>query len=194
MLQAAEACRDVFSKFSFFIKDVASSPASLVAELRKLNDYLVTSPHKYLTRDGIDHLDCIMLPKLQHIRVASRELKGFEIPHEFVGLWRYFKTAYETDVFTQTCPSDQEIVAHWVDKPLCPQSSKERIIQAALDGSSTHSLSLPEGLVLWDVVPVNLYPWGGIVCYTLQIIWLHKCVRVLFLVGSLLSNASWDKC
>ena len=37
-VKAAEACRDVFSKFSFFIKDVATTPAALVAELQKLND------------------------------------------------------------------------------------------------------------------------------------------------------------
>jgi chloride intracellular channel protein 2 len=145
-IQAAEACRDVFSKFSFFIKDVATSPTALVAELQKLNDYLASSPHKYLCRDGPDHLDCIMLPKLQHIRVASRDLKGFEIPHEMTALWRYMDMAYHTDVFTQTCPSDQEIVCHWVEKPQCPQYSKEKKIQVALSDKASYSLSIPPGV------------------------------------------------
>jgi hypothetical protein len=147
-VKAAEACRDVFSKFSFFIKDVATSPAALIAELQKLNDYLASSPHKYLCRDGPDHLDCIMLPKLQHIRVASRELKDFEIPNELTALWRYMDKAYHTDEFTQTCPSDQEIVSHWVDKPLCPQYTKEKRIKVALADNSTYSLSLPAGVTI----------------------------------------------
>jgi glutathione S-transferase len=147
-VMAAEACRDVFSKFSFFIKDVATTPAALVAELQKLNDYLASSPHKFLCRDGPDHLDCIMLPKLQHIRVAARELKGFEIPHEMTGLWRYMNTAYHTEVFTQTCPSDQEIVSHWVDKPQGPQYTKEKRIQVALSDQATFTLTLPAGVVV----------------------------------------------
>lgn len=147
-IKAAEACRDVFSKFSFFIKDVASSPAALITELHKLNDYLMTSPHKFLCRDGLDHLDCLMLPKLQHIRVASRDLKGFEIPADLKGFWRYMDAAYHTDVFTQTCPSDQEIVSQWMEKPQCPQHSKEKKIQAALSDAITFSLTLPPGVTL----------------------------------------------
>lgn len=147
-LKAAEACRDVFSKFSFFIKDVATTPAALIAELQKLNDYLASSPHKYLCRDGPDHLDCLMLPKLQHIRVASKELKGFEIPAELTAFWRYMDTAYHTDIFTQTCPSDQEIVAHWVDKPQCPQYTKEKKIKVALGENATYSLCIPSNVQL----------------------------------------------
>ena len=89
-----------------------------------------------------------MLPKLQHIRVAARDLKGFEIPHELTALWRYLDTAYHTDVFTQTCPSDQEIVSHWVDKPQCPQYTKEKKIQVALGEQKTFSLSVPAGVVV----------------------------------------------
>jgi len=147
-VKAAEACRDVFSKFSFFIKDVSTTPVALLAELQKLNDYLVSSPHKYLCRDGLDHLDCIMLPKLQHIRVASRGFKGFDIPHELTGLWRYMDTAYHTDVFTQTCPTDQEILSHWVDKPQCPQYTKEKRREVQLSDASTYSLSIPPGIVV----------------------------------------------
>lgn len=147
-VKAAEACRDVFSKFSFFIKDVANSPTALIAELQKLNDYLANSPHKYLCRDGPDHLDCIMLPKLQHIRVVSREFKDFEIPHELTALWRYMDTAYHTEIFTKTCPSDQEIVSHWVDKPQCPQYTKDKRIKVALSDKSSYSLSIPAGITV----------------------------------------------
>jgi len=147
-IQAAEASRDVFSKFSFFVKDVSATSAPFFAELRKLNDYLASSPHKYLCRDGPDHLDCMMLPKLQHIRVVSHELKATELPHDLTAFWRYMNTAYHTDVFTQTCPSDQEIVSHWVEKPQCPQFTKEKKIKAALADTTTYSLSIPPGLTI----------------------------------------------
>ena len=58
-------------------------------------------------------------------------------------------TAYHTDVFTQTCPSDQEIVSHWVDKPQGPQYTKEKgRIQVALADQTTFSLTLPAGVVV----------------------------------------------
>ena len=72
--------QDVFSKFTFYIKEVSHSSTPLLAELYKLNTYLLESPHRFLTRDIPDHLDCMMLPKLQHIRVAAKVhtfLSGF---------------------------------------------------------------------------------------------------------------------
>jgi chloride intracellular channel protein 2 len=44
--------------------------------------------------DRPDHLDCQLLPKLQHIRVAARALRGFDIPLEMKTLWRYLGNAY----------------------------------------------------------------------------------------------------
>lgn len=43
---AARACRDVFQKFSFYVKDVSHSKEQLVAELRRLDNYLVESNHR----------------------------------------------------------------------------------------------------------------------------------------------------
>lgn len=120
--EANDKCLNLFSKFSFFIKNVSHKPEALNNELRKLNDYLNKSQHRFLCRDELDHLDCLMLPKLQHIRVAVRELKGWDIPASYTGLWRYLKNAYESDVFRQTCPSDQEICNFWLSKTdLSPQ-------------------------------------------------------------------------
>ena len=124
-VKAAKATRDVFSKFSFYVKDVSHSSQPLLSELRKLNEYLVQSPHKFLCRDIPDHLDCITLPKLQHIRVVAKAVKGFDIPAEFKGLWRYLGNAYASEVFRQTCPSDSEILYHWLNKPELPKLQKD---------------------------------------------------------------------
>ena len=55
------------------------------------------------------HLDCELLPKLHHLRVAASKLKSFEIRPEFTGVWRYLNNAYNDDTFQKTCPPDQVI-------------------------------------------------------------------------------------
>lgn len=142
--QAAAACMDVFSKFSFYVKDVAHSSASLVAELQKLNAYLEDSPHQFLCRDGApDHLDCMMLPKLQHIRVVAKTFRDFDIPSNLKGLWRYLRNAYESPVFKQSCPSDQEIIRHWMEKKECSALVQEKKITAFLESPEIRSFSCP---------------------------------------------------
>lgn len=146
---AARACRDVFSKFSFYIKEVSHSHDALLAELHRLNAYLDESHHRFLCRNDPDNLDCIMLPKLQHIRVAARALKGFDIPAQLTGLWSYLATAYETPAFRNSCPSDQEIIEHWQGKAEC--SSFDRKLTATARASTvvpaaTHSWDVPAGI------------------------------------------------
>lgn len=140
---AATACKDVFSKFTFYIKDVSHSSTPLLAELYKLNTYLLESPHRFLTRDIPDHLDCIMLPKLQHIRVAAKAFKDFEIPTTLTGFWKYMSTAYESPVFRQSCPSDQEIIHHWLSKTDGPTMDKAKRAAFKFDGPLVYSCSAP---------------------------------------------------
>ncbi len=145
-VKASQASLDVFSKFSFYIKDVSHSPGPLMAELQKLNAYLEQSPHKFLCRDVPDHLDCLLLPKLQHIRVVIKVFKDLEIPSELRGLWRYLANAYESDVFKQTCPSDQEIVYHWISKPELPRLSKAKEHEYSTERAARHTFNLPKGI------------------------------------------------
>ena len=144
---ANSACMDVFSKFSFYVKDVAHSSTALVAELAKLNSYLEDTDNQFLCRDGMpDHLDCMMLPKLQHIRVIAKAFKNFDIPATMKGLWRYLRNAYDSQVFTLTCPSDQEIVYHWQSKPECPALSKEKQAYFKPEGEPRYSFDVPKDI------------------------------------------------
>ena len=117
---------DVFAKFSYYVKQVSHSPINLLKELQAINDYLETSNTKFMCRDELCHLDCLMLPKLQHIRVAAKAFKDFEIPDDMVGLWGYLGNAYRNDTFRKTCPSDQEIVYEWESKQETPELSDEK--------------------------------------------------------------------
>lgn len=84
-----------FRRFSFYIRDVAHSPAALLQELRRIDAHLAESETSFMRRnDRPDHLDCMLLPKLQHIRVAAGALRDFDIPAELTALWRYLGNAY----------------------------------------------------------------------------------------------------
>ncbi|XP_050700091.1 chloride intracellular channel exl-1-like [Eriocheir sinensis] len=78
-------------------------------------------PPQYLCRDTLTHLDCEVLPKLQHLRVAAKALKNYDIPTQLRGFWRYLHAAYTHPVFVRTCPCDQEIILHWHDRPETPK-------------------------------------------------------------------------
>jgi len=143
---AARACRDVFSKYSFYVKDVSHSADSLLGELRRLDAYLTESPHRFLCRDIPDHLDCLMLPKLHHIRVVAHVLKNFDIPQQLAALWGYLAAAYETPAFRNSCPSDQEIVEHWQSKPECPSLNKTAAAYYSIDAPARYSFDVPAGI------------------------------------------------
>ena len=106
---------NVFSKFSHFIRDV-SSQTSLEAELDRINKYLKKCQDDgktFLCGDYLTKLDCSLLPRLQHIRVASEGIKRYKIPARFTSLWKYLDSAYKTEAFQKSCPSDREIIWHW---------------------------------------------------------------------------------
>ena len=84
-----------------------------------------------------------MLPKLQHIRVVSLAFKGFEIPQELTGLWRYLSTCYNSDFFKQTCPSDQEIIYHWMNKPELARLPKQAESLIAVGVTPKFSFDVP---------------------------------------------------
>ena len=85
-----------------------------------MDDYLREVNFAFMCCDQITHLDCLLLPKLQHIRVAAHAYRDFEIPRDLKYLWRYLQNAYGSEIFQKSCPSDQEIVYHWASKPELP--------------------------------------------------------------------------
>ncbi|XP_070567536.1 chloride intracellular channel protein 5-like [Ptychodera flava] len=111
---------DVFQRFSRFIKNDDSSKDeilrnSLQKEVASLDAFLKSedSPGKFLDGDTMTQLDCNMLPKLHHIRVASKHFKNFELPEEYDGLWAYLNAAYETEEFKDTMYPDEEVIHGW---------------------------------------------------------------------------------
>ncbi|XP_076361138.1 chloride intracellular channel exl-1-like [Tachypleus tridentatus] len=143
--EAEKSCKDIFQKFCFFIKEVSKNSSHLMSELKKLNEFLLSNETSFLCGNKISHLDCEVLPKLHHIRIASMCLKQFEISLDLRGIWRYLKNAYNNDIFIKTCPSDQEISLHWADKPETPNFTIEQHAQITKE-EARYSLSVPPGI------------------------------------------------
>ena len=143
-VKSHQSCLEVFSKFSYYIKDVSHSPAGLISELRKINKALEQNGSKFLAEDYMTHLDCMMLPKLQHIRVASKAFKNFEFPEDLTFLWRYLGRCYESDVFRKTCPSDQEVVHHWTTKPELSKLGMEKELLYSTETPPRYSHQIPD--------------------------------------------------
>jgi len=122
---AEAATRDFFSKFCFFIKAVSRDSTALEHSLAKLDRFLSHLPSSFLCGDTISHLDCEILPKLHHLRVAAGILKGFHISSSYRGIWRYLHAGYNCSVFSKSCPPDQEIVLHWAGRPDTPTITME---------------------------------------------------------------------
>ncbi|CAF2260166.1 unnamed protein product [Rotaria magnacalcarata] len=119
--EALKIQSNVFKRFTYLIKDVHTDSQTLLYELEKIDKFLRERGTKYISANRITGLDCSLWPKLQHIRVAANYILNLSIPVEFSALWNYLASAYELDAFVKSCPSDQEIVLHWIRR----ESSKE---------------------------------------------------------------------
>nr|XP_046176174.1 trichohyalin-like isoform X1 [Oncorhynchus gorbuscha] len=127
---------DVFSKFSAYIKNPRKDTndgleKALLKSLRRLDEFLRTplpeeidanstedpqeSTRCFLDGPDLTLADCNLLPKLHIIKVVARKYRGFEIPVEMAGVWRYLNHAYKREEFTNTCPVECEIEFAYID-------------------------------------------------------------------------------
>ena len=74
--EALAVTRNLFSKFCFFIKGVSNSSAGLLRELTRIDNYLGKVSSKFLWTDKLTYADCLLLPRLQHVRVAAKVFRG----------------------------------------------------------------------------------------------------------------------
>lgn len=49
------------------------------------------------------------------MKVVAKKYRGFEIPADMTGLWRYLNRAYQREEFTKTCPAEREIQFAYLD-------------------------------------------------------------------------------
>ena len=110
----------VFHKFCQLVRNADPSGdeplrRGLHEELRKLNGFLVSDkmPGPFLFGETPGIPDCILLPKLLHIKVVAKEFKGFELPEDLTGIHKYLEEASKMEAFTKTSPAEDVIVDGW---------------------------------------------------------------------------------
>jgi hypothetical protein len=115
---------DLYMKFSQFLK-VGGDSTALVRTLEKVEGHLRDNGTRFMLGPNLTRADCYLLPTLQHIRVAGKAYKGFEIPTELRFIWRYLKNAYSMDAFLESCPADREIITHYATKVAAPAGKSQ---------------------------------------------------------------------
>ncbi|MED6244487.1 hypothetical protein ATANTOWER_013064 [Ataeniobius toweri] len=135
-LEANTAGIDIFAKFSAYIKNPRGEAhdaleKALLKSLHHLDDFLRTplseeidadadgdlpeSSRSFLDGPELTLADCNLLPKLHILKVVVKKYRGFEIPAEMTGVWRYLTCAYQRKEFTSTCPAEREIKFAYMD-------------------------------------------------------------------------------
>ncbi|XP_076373883.1 chloride intracellular channel Clic-like isoform X2 [Tachypleus tridentatus] len=105
---------DLYSKFKLVLnKGGDQRKRALLNQLRNIDTHLSKTEGRFLTGDTMCCFDCELMPRLQHIRVAGKYFVDFEIPEDMSNLWQYMYHMYQLDVFTQSCPADQDIINHY---------------------------------------------------------------------------------
>ena len=116
--EAIVAGSNIFQKFCALIKNKdpakdAILKTALLKRMEELESLLKSSNGLFMEGDSLRLSDCSLLPKLLLVRVAAKELKGFEIPARLQGVWDYIRAGEKHIAFRETCPSDNLIKEHW---------------------------------------------------------------------------------
>ncbi|KAL2102803.1 hypothetical protein ACEWY4_001971 [Coilia grayii] len=126
---------DVFAKFSAYIKNSRKDAndgleKALLKSLKRLDEYLRSplpeeidpnspddpeSTRSFLDGSDLTLADCNLLPKLHIMKVVAKKYRGFEIPADMTGVWRYLNGAYQREEFINTCPAEREIEFAYLD-------------------------------------------------------------------------------
>jgi len=145
--EAETVCSDLYIKFNAYLKAVDQTVQAkerfLLLELKRIDEFLEQRATTFLSGNEMTLIDCDVMPKLQHIRIAGKAYRDFEIPAEFAFLWRYMGNCYQTKAFKESCPYDQDIILQYEGKVPLKPLGKNPTLQRA-----TTSLTLPDSIEL----------------------------------------------
>jgi glutathione S-transferase len=75
--EAESICSDIYIKFNAYLKAateqiVTSKERYLLLELKRINDFIEARGTTFLSGNEMTIIDCDVMPKLQHIRIAGK--------------------------------------------------------------------------------------------------------------------------
>lgn len=115
---AFDAVSPVFRAFVQLIKNKDQEneqtlTAGLTDALRGVDTFLRKVEGPYLLGDTICALDCNLAPKLQHVSVAGKHYKDYEIPAQFSDLAAYMERIHATEEWKASACTDDVIIWGW---------------------------------------------------------------------------------
>ncbi|XP_074662158.1 chloride intracellular channel Clic-like [Tubulanus polymorphus] len=136
---------NMYRNLNAFLLDQTSNPSLLLASLEKLNTYLSRTSHtKFLLNDDLSYADCQLIPKLHHLVISAKAYKDFEIPSTMEHVWKYLAEVYKTVAFQKSCPSDEDIIAHYEKKA---KTSKKDLPNPYVCKEFTYTWEIPENII-----------------------------------------------
>jgi hypothetical protein len=124
--EAEKVCADLYKDFMHYLRNNVSK--GLLSGLSNLDKYLESKQGRYLLGDQLSYVDCQLMPKLQHIRVAGRAYKHFDIPDNLAHLWAYVGEMYRTNAFILSCPLDRDILMHYEERDPLPKDIRPSLM------------------------------------------------------------------
>lgn len=125
--RAENLASDILKSFNILLKTKNDKP--LISILSRIDTFLAANHTKYLISDEVTYSDCVLMPRLQHVRVAGRELAGFDIPTQFEHVAEYIKNMYTEKVFQTTCPKNRDIIAQHEEKVYVPRRKNSTLFK-----------------------------------------------------------------
>lgn len=102
---------DLYRDFNGLLQ--TGNTGSVNKVLVNLDRFLQQKGTKFLLKDTFTYADCQLLPKLQHLRVAAKFYRDYEISPSLTHVWKYLQNCYQTEVFQKSVPCDQDIIKHY---------------------------------------------------------------------------------
>ncbi|KAA3680104.1 chloride intracellular channel protein 2 [Paragonimus westermani] len=126
--KAEKVFGDLYKDFMHYVRNNVSQ--RLLSDLDSLDQYLASNPGPLLLGNQLSYVDCQLMPKLQHIRVAGRAYKQFDIPKHLCHLWAYISRMYQSDEFLFSCPFDRDMLMHYEEKDPFPKDIRPSLMGA----------------------------------------------------------------
>ena len=113
--KAMEMSKNIFNVFGAWAKNAksAESKDAFIAELSKINDYLVASGGPMLCGKEWSIADCHFAPRLYHIQAVTKHYLKYTGIGEMAGFKAYMEHAFNSDPFKRTGYPEDYIIEGW---------------------------------------------------------------------------------
>lgn len=123
-LAPSKGCNDViqgvFPAFTEFLKAEGSQTqekeAALRKELQAINDHINKSGGPFLSGDHICGACLALAPRLYHLKVATKAIKGWELPSEYSALHNFLAAIQQRQSWKNTAPTEKYVIDGWKQK------------------------------------------------------------------------------